>query len=309
MRMATVNKKGLRSQMPGIYGEKKTAVVKGRRMSYVEQGTGAPIVFQHGNPTSSYLWRNVMPHLEGLGRLIACDLIGMGDSDKLEPSGPDRYSYREHRDYLFALWEQLGIERDVVLVLHDWGSALGFDWANQHRDRVAGIAYMESFVTPLSWDDYDPERRDVFERLRSGAGEDLVLKQDFFVKVHMPNGILRTLSSEEMAAYVKPFATPGEARRPTLSWARQVPIDGDPPDVDRVVRNYSRWLARSGVPKLFINADPGALLTGRPRELCRAWPHQTEVTVAGKHFVPEDSPDPIGEAIRRFVQDNRLRDG
>ncbi len=295
--------------MPACFGEKKTAVVNGRRMSYVEQGMGAPIVFQHGNPTSAYLWRNVMPHLEGLGRLIACDLIGMGDSDKLDGSGPDRYSYREQRDYLFGLWEKLEIERDVVLVLHDWGSVLGFDWANQHRDRVAGIAYMESFVTPLTWDDYDPQRRDVFERLRSAAGEDLVLQQDFFVEVHLPNGILRTLSPEEMAEYVKPFATPGEDRRPTLSWARQVPIDGDPPDVDRIVRSYSRWLARSGVPKLFLNADPGALLVGRPRELCRTWPHQTEVTIAGKHFVQEDSPDDIGEAIRQFVQDIRLRDG
>ena len=295
--------------MPAFFGEKKTAVVNGRRMSYVEQGTGAPIVFQHGNPTSAYVWRNVMPHLEGLGRLIACDLIGMGDSDKLDSSGPDRYSYREHRDYLFALWEQLGIEQDVVLVLHDWGYVLGFDWANQHRDRVAGIAYMESFVTPLTWDDYDPQRRAVFERLRSATGEDLVLEQDFFVEVHLPNGMLRTLSPEDMAAYVKPFANPGEDRRPTLTWARQVPIDGDPPDVDGIVRSYSRWLARSEVPKLFINADPGALLTGRPRELCRAWPHQTEVTVAGKHFVQEDSPDEIGEAIRQFVQDLRLRDG
>jgi haloalkane dehalogenase len=295
--------------MPAVFGEKRTAVVNGRRMSYVEQGAGAPIVFQHGNPTSAYLWRNVMPHLEGLGRLIACDLIGMGDSEKLDPSGPDRYSYREQRDYLFALWEQLGLERDVVLVVHDWGSALGFDWVNQHRDRVAGIAYMESFVTPLTWDDYGPQRRDVFERLRSADGEDLVLEHNFFVEVHMPNGILRTLSPEEMAAYVKPFANPGEDRRPTLSWARQVPIDGDPPDVDDVVRSYSRWLARSEVPKLFINADPGALLTGRPRELCRTWPHQTEVTVAGKHFVQEDSPDEIGEAIRQFVQDVRRRNG
>ncbi len=294
--------------MRASFGEQKNAVVSGRRMSYVEQGVGAPIVFQHGNPTCAYLWRNVMPHLEGLGRLIACDLIGMGDSDKLDPSGPDRYSYREHRDYLFALWKQLGVERDVVLVLHDWGSALGFDWANQHRDQVAGIAYMEAFVTPLTWSDYDPQRRDVFARLRSAAGEDLVLEQDFFVEVHMPNGILRTLRPEEMAAYVKPFATPGEGRRPSLSWARQVPIDGDPSDTDAIVRSYSRWLARSEVPKLFINANPGALLTGRPRELCRTWPNQTEVTIAGKHFVQEDSPDQIGEAIRRFVQDNRLRD-
>jgi haloalkane dehalogenase len=291
--------------MPKSFGEQKTAVVNERRMSYVEQGTGAPIVFQHGNPTSSYLWRNVMPHLEGLGRLIACDLIGMGASEKLDPSGPDRYTYLEHREYLFALWEQLGIERDVILVVHDWGSVLGFDWANQHRDCVDGIAYMESFVTPLTWNDYDPQRRDVFERLRSAAGEKLVLEQDFFVEVHLPNGILRSLSPEEMAAYVKPFKNSGEDRRPTLTWARQVPIEGDPPYVDGIVNSYSHWLAQSEVPKLFINADPGALLTGRPRELCRSWPNQTEVTVAGKHFVQEDSPDEIGEEVRQFVQNIR----
>jgi haloalkane dehalogenase len=285
------------------YGEKKTAVVHGRRMAYVEQGTGAPIVFQHGNPTSSYLWRNIMPHLEGLGRLIACDLIGMGDSDKLDASGPDRYTYEEQREYLFALWEQLGIDHDVVLVIHDWGSALGLDWSNQHRDRVAGIAYMESIVTPLTWDDYTvPERRQAFEALRSPAGEKMVLENNFFVETHMPNGILRELSAEEMAAYVRPFAGPGEDRRPTLTFPRQLPIDGHPANVVKIVDDYGRWLARSDVPKLFINAEPGALLTGRPREFCRTWPNQTEVTVAGKHFVQEDSPDQIGQAVRAFVE-------
>jgi haloalkane dehalogenase len=287
------------------YGEKKTAVVHGRRMAYVEQGTGAPIVFQHGNPTSSYLWRNIMPHLEGLGRLIACDLIGMGDSDKLEESGPDRYTYEEQREYLFALWEQLGIDRDVVLVIHDWGSVLGFDWANQHRDRVAGIAYMESIVTPLTWDDLtvpEPSRREAFEGLRSPAGEKMVLEDNFFVENRIPNGILRELSAEEMAAYVRPFANPGEDRRPTLTFPRQLPIEGHPANVVTIVEDYGRWLAHSDVPKLFINAEPGGLLTGRPREFCRTWPNQTEVTVAGKHFVQEDSPDQIGQAVRAFVE-------
>jgi haloalkane dehalogenase len=245
------------------YGEKKTSVVHGRRMAYVEQGDGAPIVFQHGNP------------------------------------------YIEQREYLFALWEQVGIDRDVVLVLHDWGSALGFDWANQHRDQVAGIAYMEAFVTPLVWDDYVPARRKVFERLRSAAGEKMVLEDNFFVETHLPGGILRTLSAEEMATYIKPFARPGENRRPTLTLAREVPIDGYPPNVVDIVQDYSNWLAQSEVPKLFVNAEPGALLTGRPREFCRTWPSQTEITVAGKHFVQEDSPDEIGNAIRRFVCDLR----
>ena len=270
-------------------------------MAYVEQGTGAPIVFQHGNPTSSYLWRNVLPHLEGLGRLIACDLIGMGDSDKLDSSGPDRYTYVEQSEYLFALWEQLGIHRDVVLVIHDWGSVLGFDWANQHRDRVAGIAYMESIVTPLTWGDDTTERRQVFEALRSPAGEKPVLEDNFFVENRLPNGILRKLSAEEMTTYRRPFASPGEDRRPTLTFPRQLPIGGQPANVVKIVEDYGKWLARSDVPKLFINAEPGALLTGRPREFCRTWPNQTEVTVAGKHFIQEDSPDEIGAALREFV--------
>jgi haloalkane dehalogenase len=289
------------------YAEKKTAIVNGRRMTYIDEGTGMPIVFQHGNPTSSYLWRNIMPYLEGVGRLIACDLIGMGGSDKLEPSGPDRYTYAEQREYLFALWEQLGIDRDVVLVVHDWGSALGFDWANQHRDRVAGIAYMEAIVTPLNWEDWTvPARREAFKRMRSDDGEKMVLEENFFVETHMPRGILRTLTPEEMAVYREPFANPGEDRRPTLAWPRQVPIDGYPPDVVEIVNDYSNWLAHSEVPKLFVNADPGTLLTGRPREFCRTWPNQAEVTVAGKHFVQEDSPSQIGEAIREFVTKIRL---
>lgn len=288
------------------YGEKKTAIVHGRRMAYIEQGSGAPIVFQHGNPASSYLWRNIMPHLEGLGRLIACDLIGMGDSEKLDSSGPDRYTFEEQREYLSALWEQLEVDRDVILVIHDWGSVLGFDWANRHRDRVAGIAYMEAIVSPLTWDDWTvPARREAFEGLRSPAGEKMVLEDNFFVETHMPNGILRKLSAEEMAAYVRPFANPGEDRRPTLTFPRQVPINGTPSNVVEIVEDYGKWLAQSDVPKLFINAEPGAVLTGRPREFVRTWPNQTEITVAGKHFVQEDSPDQIGEAVREFVE--RLR--
>jgi haloalkane dehalogenase len=287
------------------YGRKAFTEINGMRMAYVDVGEGDAIVFQHGNPTSSYLWRNVMPHCEELGRLIACDLIGMGDSDKLDDSGPGRYTYAEQREYLFALWDRIGLGDKVVLVLHDWGSALGFEWASTHSDRVQGIAHMESIVMPLTWADWPESARRVFQGLRSEAGESMVLEKNVFVERILPGSVLRRLSDEEMAVYRKPFATPGEGRRPTLSWPRHIPIDGEPADVVRVVEQYSAWLARSAVPKLFVNADPGSILVGRQREFCRTWPNQTEVTVRGSHFIQEDSPDDIGRAVAGFV--HRLR--
>lgn len=286
---------------------KRYAQVDGRRMAYVQRGEGSPIVLLHGNPTSSYVWRSVLPELEDLGRCIAPDLIGMGDSDKLPADDERRYTFVRHREFLDALLDQLGVRRDVTLVVHDWGSALGFDWAYRHPDRVRAIAYMEAFVTPLTWEDYDPQRRDVFERLRSSAGEEMVLEHNLFVEAILPGGIQRTLADDEMNEYRRPFRSSGENRLPTLVWPRQIPIGGEPAEVGDIVRSYSRWLARSEVPKLFINAEPGALLTGRPRDLCRTWPHQAEVTIAGKHFVQEDSPHEIGQAVREFVRDNRPR--
>lgn len=283
------------------YADKKVVEVRGRRMAAVDTGAGRAIVFQHGNPTSSYLWRNIMPHCEGLGRLVACDLIGMGDSDKLAPSGPDRYGYAEQRDYLFALWDQLALGANIVLVLHDWGSALGFEWARRNPERVAGIVYMEALVTPVTWADWPENARRVFQNLRSPAGEEMVLDKNIFVERVLPGSILRKLDEAEMAEYRRPFATPGEGRRPTLSWPRQIPIEGAPADVVAVVADYSAWLASSDIPKLFINAEPGSILVGRQREVCRAWPNQTEVTVAGSHFIQEDSPDEIGRAVAVFV--------
>ena len=287
------------------FGEKKFIEIKGRRMAYVDEGAGDPIVFQHGNPTSSYLWRNVMPHCAGLGRLIACDLIGMGDSDKLEPSGPERYSYAEHSEYLDALWEALDLGDKVVLVVHDWGSALGFDWANRHRERIQGIAYMEAIAMPIEWEDFPEQVRDLFQAFRSPAGEQLVLQDNVFVEQVLPGSILRALSEEEMAAYRQPFLAAGEARRPTLSWPRQIPIAGEPANVVAIARAYADWLSESPVPKLFVNAEPGALTVGRMRDFCRTWPNQTEITVPGAHFIQEDSPDEIGAAIAAFVR--RLR--
>jgi haloalkane dehalogenase len=287
------------------YAAKTFAEVNGSRMAYIDAGAGPAIVFQHGNPTSSYLWRNIMPHCEGLGRLVACDLIGMGDSDKLAPSGPDRYGYAEQRDHLFALWDGLALGSGIVLVLHDWGSALGFEWARRNPDRVAGIAYMEALVAPVTWADWPENARRVFQNFRSPAGEEMVLEKNVFVERVLPGSILRKLGDAEMAEYRRPFATPGEGRRPTLSWPRQIPIEGEPADVVAVVADYSAWLAASDIPKLFINADPGSILVGRQRELCRAWPNQTEVTVKGSHFIQEDSPDEIGRALAAFVR--RLR--
>jgi haloalkane dehalogenase len=281
---------------------KRFATVKGKRMAYVEAGSGAAIVFQHGNPTSSYLWRNVMPNCADLGRLIACDLIGMGDSDKLEDSGPDRYTYAEQRDYLFALWDQLALGDNIVLVLHDWGSALGFDWAERNRKRVAGIVYMDAIVTPLTWDDWPDNARRAFRGFRSDKGEELVLTSNMFVERVLPSSVMRKLADEEMAVYRAPFANAGEDRRPTLTWPRMIPIEGEPADVVKTVERYSAWLSTSDVPKLFINADPGSILLGRQREVCRRWPNQSEVTVKGLHFLQEDSPDEIGAAVADFVR-------
>jgi haloalkane dehalogenase len=266
-------------------------------MAYVEMGSGDPIVFQHGNPTSSYLWRNIMPHLAQHGRCIAVDLIGMGDSDKLDDPGPDSYRYVEHRDFLFAAWEALGVTDNVTLVIHDWGSALGFDWAASHPSSVRGIAYMEAVVMPLDWDDWPHSARGIFQGFRSASGEDMVLEKNLFVERVLPASIMRQLDDDEMAEYRRPFLNPGEDRRPTLTWPRQIPIEGERADVTEIVTGYSDWIRDSDVPKLFINADPGAILIGRQREFCRSWKNQTEVTVRGTHFLQEDSPDEIGLAI------------
>jgi haloalkane dehalogenase len=277
--------------------------VQGREMAYVEVGAGDPIVLLHGNPTSSYLWRNVLPHLQPRGRCIAPDLIGMGDSDKLLDSGPGSYRFVEHRRSLDALLEVLKVHERVTLVVHDWGSALGFDWANRHREAVKGIAYMEAIVQPQAWDHWDKlNMRPALKALRSEAGEDMVLRDNFFVEQILPKAVLRPLSDEEMAQYRRPFAEPGEGRRPTLTWPREIPIEGEPADVTAIVAAYADWLATSGVPKLFVKAEPGLLLAGGANlDFVRRWPAQTEVTVAGIHFVQEDSPDEIGRAIAGWI--------
>ena len=279
---------------------KKEVIVKGKAMSYVEMGEGDPIIFQHGNPTSSYLWRNIMPHLQGQGRCIAIDLIGMGGSEKLDNPDASSYTFVQHREYLDGALEALGVERDVTLVIHDWGSALGFDWANRHRSAVKGIAYMEGIVRPVTWDEWPEAARGIFQGFRSTSGEEMVLDNNTFVERVLPGSILRDLSEEEMAVYRRPFQNSGEDRRPTLTWPRQIPIDGTPANVVEIVQAYADWLAEADLPKLFINAEPGAILTGEQREFCRSWPNQTEVTVLGNHFLQEDSPHEIGQAIAKW---------
>ena len=279
---------------------KSFAEVEGRRMAYHESGEGEPVVFLHGNPTSSYLWRNVVPHLSGRARCIVPDLIGMGDSEKLDDPGPGSYRFVEHRRHLDGLLEQLDLGDHVTLVVHDWGSALGFDWANRHRDRVGGLAYMEAIVKPLTWESWPEDARGIFQGFRSEAGEAMVIEQNLFVEAVLPASIMRQLSDAEHDEYRRPFVEPRH-RRPTLTWPREIPIEGEPADVTEIVESYSEWLPTSGVPKLFINAEPGAILTGEQREFCRSWDNQAEVTVSGIHFIQEDSPDEIGGAIAGWL--------
>ena len=286
-----------------MFFEKHFKVVNGKRLAYIEEGHGDPIVLLHGNPTSSYLWRNVIPELTASGRVIAPDLIGQGDSEKLSVSeGPGRYTFEVAYEYLAGLLSELDAEQNVVLVGHDWGSALGFHWATNHPDIVRGIAYMEALVSPVEWSEWPEAARGIFQGFRSEKGEDLVLTRNLFVEAVLPNSVIRKLTDEEMGHYRAPFSTPDD-RQPTLNWPRQIPIDGEPVEMVQLVSEYGRWLEESvTLPKLFINAEPGSILVGRQREYCRSWPNQKEVTVPGKHFIQEDSPSKIGKAIAEWLK-------
>lgn len=282
--------------------QKQFAQVMGKKIAYVEAGSGEPIVLLHGNPTSSFLWRNVIPELEGSGRVIVPDLIGHGDSEKLPATeGPERYSFEVAYQYLDGLLTELGVRSNVTLVIHDWGSGLGFHWARNHPDAVRGIAYMEGIVCPVSWEDWPESARGIFKGFRSEKGEDLVLNRNMFVEAMLPSSVIRDLSEAEMAAYRAPFQTPDD-RQPTLNWPRQIPIDGEPAHMVALVEDYGRFMATSDMPKLFINAEPGSILVGPAREFCRSWPNQVEVTVKGLHFIQEDSPAEIGQAIAAWLQ-------
>ena len=273
---------------------RKRVSAGGIEMAYVDTGVGLPIVFLHGNPTSSYLWRNVIPHLEHLGRCLAPDLVGMGESGSA-PNGS--YRFADHSSFLDHWFDEMGLTSDVTLVVHDWGSALGFHWAQRHPERVKGLVYMEAIVRPVTWEDWPEAARQIFQGFRSSSGEEMVLEKNVFVERVLPGSVLRGLTEEEMEVYRRPFLKPGESRRPTLTWPREIPIEGEPADVVEIVSAYGEWLSNSEVPKLFINAEPGAILTGPQREYCRSWPNQREVTVKGIHFIQEDSPAEIGRAI------------
>lgn len=280
--------------------ERQRVSVAGTDMAYVDTGAGNPVVFLHGNPTSSYLWRNIIPHVEPQARCLAPDLVGMGASG---PTPDGSYRFADHRRHLDAWFDALGLTENVTLVVHDWGSGLGFDWARRHPQAVAGLAYMEAIVRPLSWDAWPESARELFQGMRSAAGEEMVLENNVFVEQVLPSSMQRQLSDEEMAVYRRPYVQTGESRRPTLTWPRELPIDGHPADVTEIVEAYAQWLAQAEVPTLFVNGDPGMILTGPQREFARSWPNQREVTVPGLHFLQEDSPDQLGAAIASWCRD------
>jgi haloalkane dehalogenase len=281
---------------------RERVAVGGTEMSYVDVGEGEPVVFLHGNPTWSYLWRNVLPYLAGQRRCLAPDLVGMGQSG---PAPDGQYRFADHARYLDAWFDAVVPDQPAVLVIHDWGSALGFWWAFRHQERVAAIAYMEAIVKPRTWADFG-DRREAFQRLRSPEGERLVYEENFFVETFLPMSIIRRLDEQEMEAYRAPFREPA-SRTPTLVFPRELPIGGEPRDVVEIVEQYGSWLSTSPVPKLLIKAEPGAILVGRTYEFARTWPNQREITVRGIHFVQEDSPDEIGAALREFVASHEAK--
>jgi haloalkane dehalogenase len=272
-------------------------------MAYIEEGDGPPVLLLHGNPTSSFIWRDVMPPISAGGyRCVAPDLVGMGDSDGLPVAGAGSYRFRDHAERLDGFIEELVGGEPLRLVVHDWGSALGFNWARRNPARVRGIAYMEAIVMPLTWDQWPEAARGIFQAFRSPKGEELILDRNAFVERVLPASVLRPLSDEVMAEYRRPFAEAGESRRPTLSWPREIPLDGEPADVTAIVSGYADWLRTSEVPKLFVNGDPGSILVGEQREFCRSWPNQDEVTVPGVHFLQEDSGREVGAAIAGWLR-------
>ena len=282
--------------------DKKRIEIKGKKIAYLDYGEGQSIVFLHGNPASSFLWRNITPAVEGMGRIVVPDLIGMGDSEKLEGVDNPDYQYHGQYKYLSNLLDSLDLGNEINLVIHDWGSAMGFQYARENSDRIKSITFMEAIVAPLSWDDWPENARNIFQLMRSEAGEELVLEKNIFVERILLNDSADGFSEEEKAEYIRPFKEAGEDRRPTLTWPRQIPVEGEPKEViDEVIKN-GEFHKDSNIPKLFINADPGSILTGKQREFVRSWNNLKETTVKGNHFIQEHSPSEIGEALKNFLQ-------
>ena len=281
---------------------KKYKDIKNSKMAFIDEGSGDTFLFLHGNPTSSFLWRNIAPHVEDIGRIVIPDLIGMGDSDKLEGVDNPGYKYHGQYSYLTALMDELDLGNNIHLIIHDWGSAMGFQFARENKDRIKSITYMEAIVMPLTWDQWPDPATKIFGLFRSEAGEELVLEKNFFVERILLADSSTGYTEEEKSEYIRPFINPGEARRPTLTWPRQIPLDGEPSEVVEEVRLNAEFHKESDIPKLFINADPGSILIGDQREFARSWKNQTEITVKGNHFIQEDSSEEIGAALRNFVK-------
>jgi haloalkane dehalogenase len=282
--------------------EKKYKEIFGKKMAYLDSGEGQSIVFLHGNPASSFLWRNITPAVEGMGRIIVPDLIGMGDSEKLDGIDNPEYQYHGQYKYLSNLLDSLDLGNEINLIVHDWGSALGFQYARENSDRIKSITFMEAIVMPLTWDQWPENARNIFQLMRSEAGEEIVLEKNIFVERILLNDSAKGFSEEEKAEYIRPFKEAGEDRRPTLTWPRQIPVDGEPQEVISEVIKNGEFHKDSSIPKLFINADPGSILIGEQREFVRSWNNLKEVTVKGNHFIQEHSPKEIGEAIKSFIE-------
>ena len=281
---------------------KKYKDIKNSKMAFIDEGSGDTFLFLHGNPTSSFLWRNIAPHVEDIGRIVIPDLIGMGDSDKLEGVDNPGYKYHGQYSYLTALMDELDLGDNIHLIIHDWGSAMGFQFARENQDRIKSITYMEAIVMPLTWDQWPDPATKIFGLFRSEAGEELVLEKNFFVERILLADSSTGYTEEEKSEYIRPFINPGEDRRPTLTWPRQIPLDDEPSEVVEEVRLNAEFHKESDIPKLFINADPGSILIGDQREFARSWKNQTEITVSGNHFIQEDSSEEIGAALRNFVE-------
>jgi haloalkane dehalogenase len=282
--------------------EKKFIDVNGKQMAYVDEGSGDTVLFLHGNPTSSYLWRNIAPHVEDTNRIVIPDLIGMGDSEKLDGEDNSGYKYHGQYEYLTGLMDKLDLGDSIHLVIHDWGSAMGFQFARENPSRIKSITYMEAIVMPLTWDQWPDMATKIFGLFRSEAGEELVLEKNFFVEIILLGDSLSGYSDEEKEEYIRPFINSGEDRRPTLTWPRQIPLDGEPKEVVDEVTKNADFHKNSEIPKLFINADPGTILTGDQREFVRSWKNQKEITVKGNHFIQEDSAEEIGSALNEFIK-------